>query len=1034
MSVKVVSWVSLASLLFLFSQILSAQNEAQLGSWSDPIPFGIVPVAVANLPDGRLICWSSQFRNTFRDSGDGTTFTEIFDPTLGLDGMALGETLTQTNHDMFCPGINNLPDGRILSAGGTSSEKTSIFDWRTGLWSPSDDMNIPRGYQGNVTLANGDVFTIGGSWSGGTWGNRDAEIWNRITGWSNLSNVKGNDIYTSNDLSLDPEGLYRVDNHAWLWVAPDGSVFHAGPSEQMNWINTDGNGSVVPAGLRSSDSYSMKGTTVMFDVGKILKVGGSESYASNTPAKSNSFVIDINGGYGTIPNITTTTNQLTYSRTMHNSTVLPDGKVLVTGGLDHAEVFTDSGARMTAELYDPSNNSWRLVAGMQVPRTYHSVAILLVDGRVFVGGGGLCTNFSETCENHFNAEIYSPPYLFDSNGDLASRPTISAPESAYYNSSLQVSGSAGIQQFSVVRMSSATHSTNNEQRRIPLDFNSSGNQYTVSVPDKNLLPPGYYMLFGLDQNGVPSVAEIIRIDEDVNTNQTPADLLVELDFEETSGTTLNDNTVYGNSFTVIERTDEGLPTVANDHSLGAEGVFGNAIALDGKYHNSNTILETPYNANLVEISSGLTVMAWVYRNSSSIVEQTGRVANVSVFAHNYPAMFAGFHNSLLKWSFGTSNGFTDCYAGYAPLDKWVHIAVTYDGQMARLYSNGVEICNSPITGLLNLRNDTNVRSNFTISGFYEHRTDLPVVPFGNRSGITDELDGRLDEFKLFNRPLASNEIKAYYDAGLATGNPDISNCNDNLLVAEYRVDNGDWIQGNFITAPLGSRVFIRAKDYNGEYYITTPQYDGPTFNTVEDSNRLTPDGAYQIDTHVQRFNYFRWGNPDRGNGLLDESNVGQFVLTTTEGCPTVIDVNIGSLSGLPPVANAGSDQTLADNDNNGIESVFLSGLASTDEDGTIVDFKWYEDGIEFATGAEVNTEFTLGTHDITLEVTDNSGLTSSDNVQITVISPNEQTCPADLLNMESGISFGPSVIAAGADMVVGGLSFSPDAASCGIEL
>jgi len=118
----------------------------------------------------------------------------------------------------------------------------------------------------------------------------------------------------------------------------------------MNWFNLDGNGSVSPAGFRGNDTYSMKGTTVMFDVGKILKVGGSESYSSLTPAKSNSFVIDINSGFGSIPSVTSTNNSLAFSRTMHNSTVLPDGTVLVTGGLDHAEVFTDNGERLTSEL------------------------------------------------------------------------------------------------------------------------------------------------------------------------------------------------------------------------------------------------------------------------------------------------------------------------------------------------------------------------------------------------------------------------------------------------------------------------------------------------------------------------------------------------------------------------------------------------------------------------------------------------------------------------------------------------------------
>ena len=123
---KRIQFYNLFILIFILccSSTIQSQTRGEVGEWGDPIPFGIVPVAVANLPDGKLITWSSQFRNTFIEIGDGMTYTEIFDPTLngGLGG-ALGETVTQTDHDMFCPGINNLADGRILSAGGTNSER-----------------------------------------------------------------------------------------------------------------------------------------------------------------------------------------------------------------------------------------------------------------------------------------------------------------------------------------------------------------------------------------------------------------------------------------------------------------------------------------------------------------------------------------------------------------------------------------------------------------------------------------------------------------------------------------------------------------------------------------------------------------------------------------------------------------------------------------------------------------------------------------------------------------------------------------------
>ena len=251
-----------------------------------------------------------------------------------------------------------------------------------------------------------------------------------------------------------------------------------------------------------------------------------------------------------LPTVTQTANALSESRTMHNSTVLPNGEVLVTGGLDHAETFTDVGSRLTAELYNPTTNSWRSVAGMATPRTYHSVAILMTDGRVFVGGGGLCDG-TPGCVNHDNAEIYSPPYLFDGSGNLATRPQIdTAPATADYNTSISVTTNAPVTEFSLIRFSAATHSTNNEQRRIPLTT-TPGTSHTLAIPDRNTLPPGYYMLFALDANGVPSVAEAIQIGSDIPLATNPS-LVLDLKFDDAPGETATDDSQYGNDATIFD--------------------------------------------------------------------------------------------------------------------------------------------------------------------------------------------------------------------------------------------------------------------------------------------------------------------------------------------------------------------------------------------------------------------------------------------------------------------------------------------------
>ncbi|SDL39440.1 galactose oxidase-like domain-containing protein [Kriegella aquimaris] len=839
-----------------------AQNQAQVGEWSDPIPFSIVPVAAANLPDGRLITWASKFRDSYTETEDGMTWTEIFDPFAGTDGQALGDFTSNTDHDMFCPGINNLPDGRILAAGGTSSERTSIYDPATGLWSVASDMNIRRGYQGNVTLADGSVFTLGGSWSESTAinGNKDAEQWSPETGWFLLPGIKGEDIYNANDLSLE-ERIYRVDNHLWLWQAPDGRIFHAGPSERMHWIDVSSGGSIIDAGPRGGDTYSMKGTTVMFDTGKILKVGGSRTYDKGTPAKNNSYVIDINTPTAQV----TQAGNLAFERTMHNSTVLPNGQVLVTGGLDHAEVFSDTGAQLTAELFDPNTNTWETVAGMQTPRTYHSVAILLTDGRVFVGGGGLCDT-TPGCVNHTDAEIYSPPYLFDGTGNLATRPTISAPdEEENYNTSITVTGTAGLQEFSLIRFSAVTHSTNNEQRRIPLTFTETAGNYSVNIPDRNILPPGYYMLFAMDANGVPSVAETIKIGSAIPLAVNP-NLVAHYEFNEASGAALTDISGNNNDATIIEHNNSGTAIPLTQNYLGAPGIFGNAIELDGSEFDSNTILDIPYSASLEDTLDEITVMGWVYRNENGF--------NTGILSHDYPAMFFGFHNALYKWEFVTDNGQLSCYAGYVPPNTWVHIAATFNGTVAKLYANGIEVCSKTLPPGTEFNFDET--KSFTSSGFYEQRTTpgqdgLPTRY--NGSGITDEINGRIDELKIFRKALGAAAIEHEFQTGLASGAPDLIACAPGAITSQYQIGAAAVQTGEFVTVSEGADVILSAATSSSTYYITPPNAD-------ENTRVTAPPGI---------------GSPNITPGALTLSNIqasdsGRYVLTTAEGCMSFITV------------------------------------------------------------------------------------------------------------------------------------------------
>lgn len=472
-----------------------AVSPVTVARWGTVQTLPIVPVSAANLPNGKVLLWSAEDRFNFTTGSQ--TYTALLDP---LTGQATERLVTETQHDMFCPGTTNLADGRLLINGGISTQATSIYDSRNNTWTRGPAMVIPRGYNANTLLADGSVLTLGGSWSGGT-GGKHGEIWKDGQGWRRLTGVPIDSF-----LSNDPSRAFGGDSHFWLLPAGNGKVFHAGTGVNMHWIDTQGNGSVTFAARRGDDEFSVSGNTVMFEAGRILKVGGGPGYDS-VNANANSYVIDINAGVSVRK-----LAPMAYLRAFHNSVVLPNGQVVIIGGQTYAVGFSDNNSVLVPELFDPVTERFTSLPAMSVPRNYHSVALLLPDARVLSAGGGLC---GQNCAaNHADYQILSPHYLFKADGQPAVRPVIrSAPDEVVYGSRIQVQLDSDVSAFSIVRMSSTTHTVNNDQRRLSLNFRPLGGQlYEVDVPSNpGWALPGHWMLFALNDDGVPSVAKIVRI-------------------------------------------------------------------------------------------------------------------------------------------------------------------------------------------------------------------------------------------------------------------------------------------------------------------------------------------------------------------------------------------------------------------------------------------------------------------------------------------------------------------------------------------
>jgi galactose oxidase len=487
-----------------------APSRAVGGQWGAPIGFPIVPVSAVVLPDDKLLTFSAFAPTAFNTTPD--TITDV--AVLNLKTGQVSEPIdVDTHHQMFCEGLAILADGRVVINGGSNDSATTIYNPATNRWTVGPLMNIPRAYNADTTLSTGKVLTLGGSWYDSA-GNKNGEIFTPSGATGSWKDLPG--VLAANILTADPAGIWRADNQPWLFAQANGTVFQAGPSKQMNWITTSGKGTITPAGDRGTSADAMNGNAAMYGIGKILTVGGATAYQDYAPvvdvqATRRAYTVNFSRGPGQ-PVIVHRTSNMAYARAFSNSVVLPNGDVLVVGGQQHPQTFTDTGAVLSPELWSPVTGKFTIMAPEAIPRNYHSVAVLLPDGRVFSGGGGLCGGGCTT--NHPDGQIFSPPYLFNANGTLRTRPVIkTSPARAATGSTIKVRTNSAHSKFVLIRMSAVTHTVNNDQRLIPLSpVAVHGMAYTLRLPSSTgVLLPGPYMLFTLNSSGTPSVARIIFI-------------------------------------------------------------------------------------------------------------------------------------------------------------------------------------------------------------------------------------------------------------------------------------------------------------------------------------------------------------------------------------------------------------------------------------------------------------------------------------------------------------------------------------------
>lgn len=460
----------------------------QIGVWGPVVNAPVVAIFAALLPNGNVLMWDSV--------GDDPTWTYP-DQSYTRAAVWYPDSNTSTNvnvsgYNLFCAGFLQLSDGRLLTAGGNKNvaldgiRKTHIFDYQTNSWSLGQDMNEERWYPSLAALPNDEVFIMAGGPS-------------------------THEVYQTDGSFRQSVTLAHPEHYPFIQAIVGGKVLYSGPSPSMRIIDPSGAGSFISYGHINNDStYRNYASYAMYDVGRVIVSGGA------FPARQEALLIDASDGTPS----SSVTGSMIYARRQHMLTILPDGRVLATGGLSSSANYVDpQNGVYAAEVWDPATGQWTEWASMQVSRQYHSITLLLPDGRIMTGGGGVCTECMNENYLEKNVEYFSPPYLFDALGQPADRPIISSvPDAVAFGHDFKIGSpdAASIDKVSLIRLGAPTHGQNMGQRFIPLTFTLSNNMVTATAPaDGNIAPPGYYMLFLVDSNGVPSIAEFVRVDEEI---------------------------------------------------------------------------------------------------------------------------------------------------------------------------------------------------------------------------------------------------------------------------------------------------------------------------------------------------------------------------------------------------------------------------------------------------------------------------------------------------------------------------------------
>lgn len=474
------------------------------GTWQtnvNPSPVRAVHAALLRTGKVLLIAGSGNDPNQF---AAGTFKTTEWDPATNTF------TSVPTPYDMFCSGHAFLPNGDLLVAGGTldyqhldlgqnyaGSKQVYEFNADTEQYVKRADLTSGHWYPTLVSVGDGRVLAVAGVNENRVRAST-YQIFDPSSGTWSAERTTAMSFPTYPSLHLLADGRFL-----WSGASPDTT------SSPPGIWDASANTYTPVTGLTDADHRTMAASVLLPPAQdqKVMVIGGGVHPSSSGTSVASTAIVDLKQPTPAfVAGAPLDTPKLYVS-----AVILPDRTVFETNGTNMswlAQGRPGFNYVYSSQIYDPVTNTWDKANDATVGRSYHSEALLLPDGRVATFGSNITDNGTPF---EMRIEIYTPDYYDQPRPAVSVGPSSPAVS---LGGALNLGADQQLTHVELIRPSAATHSTDPDQRLVDVAFTQDPTSHAVTATlptNRYLLPPGWYLLFGVNAASAPSVGAWVHV-------------------------------------------------------------------------------------------------------------------------------------------------------------------------------------------------------------------------------------------------------------------------------------------------------------------------------------------------------------------------------------------------------------------------------------------------------------------------------------------------------------------------------------------